>query len=332
MLVVDVSDTTQAPTGTTKKMTTANLFTSPSMTTVTIASGGLIVSAGTTAVQALTAAGSVQITGGAVYNNDLGFAGTASGLNVGFYSLSTGSPTMLFDHRATSNSGGWSWNNGSAAATPRMTLSGAGALGLTGDLAIATSKFTVAAASGNTAIAGTLGVTGDVAINTSKFTVAAASGNTAVAGTLAVTGDVTIGASTLIVTASSGSILSAGSVQAGGRGTFQNSLIFAVGGAGGGVPFSWLSTIATATVSSSAVALSSLTFGKGGLVMVYGTDGTNKFLDLVLYGATTTTVISSTTVAASPVARTYSMAASTLKLAMASGSYSVDTTEIAKGN
>lgn len=62
LVEVDVSDTTQAPTGTTKKMTVANLFTSPTMTTVTISSGGLTVtlgglavSAGTTAVQALTA-------------------------------------------------------------------------------------------------------------------------------------------------------------------------------------------------------------------------------------------------------------------------------------
>lgn len=42
--------------------------------------------------------------------------------------------------------------------------------------------------SGNALIAGTLGVTGNFAVNTNKFSVTAASGNTAVAGTLAVTG------------------------------------------------------------------------------------------------------------------------------------------------
>ncbi|MCC6889610.1 MAG: hypothetical protein IT536_13835 [Hyphomicrobiales bacterium] len=45
-----------------------------------------------------------------------------------------------------------------------------------------------AAITGNSSIAGTLGVSGNVAVNTDKFTVAAASGNTAIAGTLAVTG------------------------------------------------------------------------------------------------------------------------------------------------
>jgi hypothetical protein len=58
-----------------------------------------------------------------------------------------------------------------------------------------TDRFTVASASGNTAIAGTLdvtgatGVDGDLDVNTDKFTVASASGNTAIAGTLDVTGE-----------------------------------------------------------------------------------------------------------------------------------------------
>jgi hypothetical protein len=49
-----------------------------------------------------------------------------------------------------------------------------------GDVRVNTDKFTIAGATGNTAIAG------DVAVATDKFTVAAASGNTAVGGTLAV--------------------------------------------------------------------------------------------------------------------------------------------------
>lgn len=47
-----------------------------------------------------------------------------------------------------------------------------------------------ASAAGDTVITGTLGVSGDVAVATNKFTVAAASGNTACAGTLTATGDV----------------------------------------------------------------------------------------------------------------------------------------------
>lgn len=71
---------------------------------------------------------------------------------------------------------------GTLAVTGASTLTGA--VAVTGDFAVATSKFTVASASGNTVVAGTLGVTGNVAVNTSKFTVAAATGNTVIAGTL----------------------------------------------------------------------------------------------------------------------------------------------------
>ena len=63
-----------------------------------------------------------------------------------------------------------------------------------GDFSVATNKFTVASATGNTAVAGTLGVTSDFAVNTNKFIVTAASGNTAVAGTLGVTGATTLSA------------------------------------------------------------------------------------------------------------------------------------------
>ena len=111
------------------------------------------------------------------------------------------------------------------AVTASSTLDVTGATGIDGDFDINTDKFTVASASGNTAIAGTLAVTGastltgDVTasgamnitgntgvdgnfdVNTDKFTVASATGNTAVAGTLAVTGTSTL---TGAVTASGG--------------------------------------------------------------------------------------------------------------------------------
>lgn len=66
------------------------------------------------------------------------------------------------------------------------------AVNTTTDFSVATSKLTVAAATGNTVVAGTLGVTGDLAVNTNKLTITAASGNTAIAGTLAVTGATTL--------------------------------------------------------------------------------------------------------------------------------------------
>jgi hypothetical protein len=79
--------------------------------------------------------------------------------------------------------------------TTGLGVTGAGSftttLASTGNFAVNTDKFTVAATTGNTVVAGTLGVTGDVAVATNKFNVTAASGNTAVAGTLAVTGAAT---------------------------------------------------------------------------------------------------------------------------------------------
>lgn len=62
----------------------------------------------------------------------------------------------------------------------------ANAMRVTGNFDVNTSKFTVAAATGNTLVAGTLDATGNFAVNTDKFTVAAATGNTLVAGTLTV--------------------------------------------------------------------------------------------------------------------------------------------------
>ncbi len=82
------------------------------------------------------------------------------------------------------------------------TTSGAlivtGGMGLGGklyignDFTVATNKFTVASASGNTVVAGTLAIAGDVNVNSGKFTVAASTGNTTVYGTLGVTGLATL--------------------------------------------------------------------------------------------------------------------------------------------
>ena len=66
-----------------------------------------------------------------------------------------------------------------------MASLGAGASGVFEDLSVL-DDLTVA---DDTAIGGLLGVTGDFAVNTTKFTVTAASGNTLVAGTLDITGN-----------------------------------------------------------------------------------------------------------------------------------------------
>jgi collagen type VII alpha len=126
------------------------------------------------------------------------------------------------------------------ATTTLVTLTGntsvTGTLAVGSDVSINTNKFTIAATSGNTAIAGTLGVTGattlsstlgvtgattlsstlgvtgDVSVNTNKFNITAASGNTSIAGTLGVTGDVSVNTNKFNITAASGNTSIAGTL------------------------------------------------------------------------------------------------------------------------
>lgn len=64
--------------------------------------------------------------------------------------------------------------------TNKFTVSTAGAVHCASDFDVATSKFTVAAATGNTHVAG------DFDVATTKFTVAAATGNTVIGGTVSI--------------------------------------------------------------------------------------------------------------------------------------------------
>jgi fibronectin-binding autotransporter adhesin len=83
----------------------------------------------------ITASGGFAASGGAVYaGGDLGFTVTTASQNVGVYSLSTSAPVMLFDHRATSNTGSWQWRNGTGGANTQMTLASDGSLTLSSAL------------------------------------------------------------------------------------------------------------------------------------------------------------------------------------------------------
>lgn len=65
LVFVDVSDTSQAPTGTTKRGTVANLFTTPVFTTSLTVSGILVANASNvTVTPAIVANGGVQVSGG----------------------------------------------------------------------------------------------------------------------------------------------------------------------------------------------------------------------------------------------------------------------------
>lgn len=71
----------------------------------------------------------ISIGGGYTYPaGELGFSNTSSGQQYGIYDLGTGSPNMIFDHRGTSNTGSWTWRNGTGGANTLMQLSPIGIL------------------------------------------------------------------------------------------------------------------------------------------------------------------------------------------------------------
>jgi len=97
---------------------------------------------------------------------------------------------------------------------------------------------------------------------------------------------------------------------------------FTLNGGGGvkGVGAINISTTATAITAANDF---------GSLVIVAGNSGGNMFSDLVFYATTDgATVIAGGSVSGSPQARTYSVVSSILKLAMASGTYSVSATTL----
>ena len=83
-----------------------------------------------------------------------------------------------------------------------------------------------------------------------------------------------------------------------------------------------------ASVSTTPVAISTLSSNRGGFALVWGQDGSgNRFFDVVAFAgdssSTKATAIASMSPAGTPVARTYSVSTQQLTLAMASGTYIV---------
>lgn len=88
-----------------------------------------------------------------------------------------------------------------------------------------------------------------------------------------------------------------------------------------------------ATVSTTATTLYTITGYSGGLSLVRGSDASNVFGDLVFWGPVGgATAVSSKTLLGAPAARTYTVVGSDLRLALASGTYSVDTFTLELGN
>ena len=153
-------------------------------TTVNIGTGAGTVNINTTTNSTSSTTGALVVDGG---------LGIASNFVMGGTSFTMGNGATIVN------------TDGNTLTVTEATLAVVGNQTLSGDLTIATNKFTVASGTGNTAVAGTLevegatGINGNFDINTNKFTVASATGNTAVAGTLGVTGATTL-SSTLGVT------------------------------------------------------------------------------------------------------------------------------------
>ena len=111
------------------------------------------------------------------------------------------------------------------------------AVNTTGDFSVATNKLTVAAASGNTAVAGTLGVTGVTNLSSLATSGAATiggalnvtgattlTGNLAVPGNLAVTGNFAVNTNKFTVAAASGDTVIAGTLGVTGTVTASGNL------------------------------------------------------------------------------------------------------------
>jgi len=86
---------------------------------------------------AATFSSSVTATGGLISNGgSIGYGGGEIGLgasssgSVGIYTNATGSPTMYFDHRGTSNTGSFIFRNGTGGANTLLTIASTGNVGI----------------------------------------------------------------------------------------------------------------------------------------------------------------------------------------------------------
>jgi len=79
----------------------------------------------------VTAAGALRVSGGSTFTNgELEFTSTTSGGQLGIFSNQGTSTTLFFDHRATGNTGNFSFRNGSGGANTLMYIAGSGNVGI----------------------------------------------------------------------------------------------------------------------------------------------------------------------------------------------------------
>jgi hypothetical protein len=92
----------------------------------------LLVGGAATFSSSVTATGGLISNGGAIGygGGELGFGVTTSGALSAIYTLATGSPTLFFDHRGTSNTGSFAFRNGTGGANTLMTITSGGNVGI----------------------------------------------------------------------------------------------------------------------------------------------------------------------------------------------------------
>jgi hypothetical protein len=112
------------------------LTTSAASSTYLPLAGGTLTGAlsGTSA----TFSGGIVSNGGAIGygGGELGFGVTTSGALSAIYTLSTGSPVLYFDHRATSNTGSFVFRNGTGGGNTLLTIASTGAATFSSSVAI----------------------------------------------------------------------------------------------------------------------------------------------------------------------------------------------------
>ena len=109
-----------------------------------------------------------------------------------------------------------------------------------------------------------------------------------------------------------------------GIGTTNPSYKLDVNGVIAGKDLLRLTPTSTVSVSTSTTTISTTTNDYGAIAIVWGADSSgNIFTDLLFYSLSTVTVMQSQSPSGSPVGRTYSMSSGNLRLAMASGTYTV---------
>jgi hypothetical protein len=209
-------------------------------TTSSTGSGNLVLNTSPTLVTPyLGTPTSVTLTNG----TGLPISTGVSGLGTGVASFLATPTSVNFKAAVTDETGSDAlvFANTPTLVTPVIGAATGTSLSLTGNLSAAAGTFSStlsagASTLGATTVGGTLGVSGDVAVNTNKFTVAATTGNTLIAGTLGVTGATTLsgtsahgGASTFSSTVNVTGATTLTSLTTTGAATFSSTVTIPTG-------------------------------------------------------------------------------------------------------